>query len=83
MLRGIDVSHYQGNVDWAALKHSYGIVWGAAKATEADKAKTNIESAVMIPSRRICSVFPPCSPEWVSCLRELTRRAERARTLRR
>jgi hypothetical protein len=55
----------------------------AAKATEADKAKTNIESAVMVPSRRICSVFPPWSPEWVICPHELTRRAERARTLRR
>jgi hypothetical protein len=55
----------------------------AANAADADKAKTNIESAVMIPSRRIYSVFPPWSPEWVSCLRELTRRAERARTLRR
>ena len=55
----------------------------AANAADADKAKTNIESAVMIPSLRIFKVFPPCSPEWVSCLRELTRRAERARTLRR
>lgn len=34
MLRGIDVSHYQGNVDWASLKSRYGLSWGAAKATE-------------------------------------------------
>lgn len=34
MLRGIDVSHYQGAVDWASLKTKYGITWGAAKATE-------------------------------------------------
>lgn len=34
MLRGFDVSHYQGAVDWAALKKQYGITWGAAKATE-------------------------------------------------
>ena len=30
----------------------------AANAAEADKAKTNVAKAVMIPSRRICSVFP-------------------------
>jgi lysozyme len=34
MLRGIDVSHYQGAVDWASLKTKYSITWGAAKATE-------------------------------------------------
>jgi GH25 family lysozyme M1 (1,4-beta-N-acetylmuramidase) len=34
MLRGIDVSHHNGSVDWAALKTRYGITWGAAKATE-------------------------------------------------
>lgn len=34
MLRGIDVSHYQGSVDWATLKARYGLSWGAAKATE-------------------------------------------------
>lgn len=34
MLRGFDVSHYQGSVDWASLKSRYGITWGAAKATE-------------------------------------------------
>jgi lysozyme len=34
MLRGIDVSHHNGTVDWAALKSRYGITWGAAKATE-------------------------------------------------
>jgi GH25 family lysozyme M1 (1,4-beta-N-acetylmuramidase) len=36
MLRGIDVSHYQGAVDWASLKSRYDIAWGAAKATEAE-----------------------------------------------
>src|SRR6059058_3463371 len=34
MLRGIDVSHYQGAVDWTSLKSRYGITWGASKATE-------------------------------------------------
>lgn len=34
--RGFDVSHYQGSVDWAALKARYGITWGATKATEGD-----------------------------------------------
>ena len=34
MLRGFDVSHHQGAVDWASLKSRYGITWGAAKATE-------------------------------------------------
>ena len=34
MLRGFDVSHYQGSVDWVSLKARYGITWGAAKATE-------------------------------------------------
>ncbi len=58
------------------------VVVMAATATDADTAKTNSDSAVMIPSLRICSVFPPWSPEWVSCLRELTRRAERGRRLR-
>jgi hypothetical protein len=31
----------------------------AAKATEAETAISNVNKAVMIPSRRICSVFPP------------------------
>lgn len=39
MLRGFDVSHYQGNVDWASLKSRYGITWGAAKATEGTSYK--------------------------------------------
>jgi lysozyme len=39
MLRGFDVSHYQGAVDWAALKTKYGIAWGAAKATEGTGVK--------------------------------------------
>jgi lysozyme len=34
MLRGFDVSHHNGIVDWASLKSRYGIAWGAAKATE-------------------------------------------------
>lgn len=34
MLRGFDVSHHNGTVDWASLKSRYGITWGAAKATE-------------------------------------------------
>lgn len=34
MLRGIDVSHHQGTVNWAELKAVYGLSWGAAKATE-------------------------------------------------
>lgn len=34
MIRGIDVSHYQGAVDWKALKASYGLSFGAAKCTE-------------------------------------------------
>jgi len=34
MLRGIDVSHHNGTVDWGLLKARYGITWGAAKATE-------------------------------------------------
>lgn len=34
MLRGIDVSHYQGNVNWSTLKDVYKLTWGAAKATE-------------------------------------------------
>jgi GH25 family lysozyme M1 (1,4-beta-N-acetylmuramidase) len=32
-LKGIDVSHYQGNVDWAAVR-SAGITFAIAKATE-------------------------------------------------
>ncbi|HEY2086237.1 MAG TPA: glycoside hydrolase family 25 protein [Mycobacterium sp.] len=39
MLRGIDVSHYQGTVDWGALKKQYGLTWGAAKVTEAEGGK--------------------------------------------
>lgn len=39
MLRGFDVSHYQGAVDWAAMKTRYGVLWGAAKATEAETGK--------------------------------------------
>ena len=34
MLRGFDVSHWQGSVDWADLKRRYGIAFGACKATE-------------------------------------------------
>ena len=34
-LKGIDVSHYQGDVDWAAIK-SYGVVFAYAKAAEGD-----------------------------------------------
>lgn len=34
MLRGFDVSHHNGTIDWASLKSRYGIAWGAAKATE-------------------------------------------------
>lgn len=34
MLRGIDVSHYQGLVNWSTLRAVYGLSWGAAKATE-------------------------------------------------
>jgi GH25 family lysozyme M1 (1,4-beta-N-acetylmuramidase) len=34
VLRGFDVSHYQGAVDWADLKRRYGIAFGACKATE-------------------------------------------------
>jgi lysozyme len=34
MLRGFDVSHHNGTIDWASLKSRYGITWGAAKATE-------------------------------------------------
>lgn len=32
--RGIDVSHYQGVVDWQRLKSTQGLTWGACKATE-------------------------------------------------
>lgn len=34
MLRGFDVSHFQGPVDWAALEAAYGIDFGGCKATE-------------------------------------------------
>ncbi len=34
MIRGIDVSHYQGAVNWASLKSTYGLSFGAAKCTE-------------------------------------------------
>ena len=34
MIRGIDVSHHQGNVNWKALKDTYKLDFGAAKATE-------------------------------------------------
>jgi GH25 family lysozyme M1 (1,4-beta-N-acetylmuramidase) len=34
VLRGFDVSHWQGSVDWADLKRRYGIAFGACKATE-------------------------------------------------
>lgn len=34
MLKGIDVSHHQGAVNWSALQAAYGISWGACKATE-------------------------------------------------
>jgi hypothetical protein len=34
MIRGLDVSHYQGDVNWAALKTRYGLSFGAAKCTE-------------------------------------------------
>jgi lysozyme len=34
VLRGFDVSHHQGAVDWADLKRRYGIAFGACKATE-------------------------------------------------
>jgi GH25 family lysozyme M1 (1,4-beta-N-acetylmuramidase) len=33
VLRGFDVSHWQGSVDWADLKRRYGIAFGACKAT--------------------------------------------------
>jgi GH25 family lysozyme M1 (1,4-beta-N-acetylmuramidase) len=36
MLKGFDVSHYQGAVNWSTLKTEYDIAWGAAKATEAE-----------------------------------------------
>ena len=39
MLRGIDVSHYQGSVNWNSLKTLYDIVWGAAKAGEGMSVK--------------------------------------------
>ncbi len=59
------------------------VVW-LARATEADKAKTNIESAVMIPSRRICSVFPPSAhPFWVNFVYGLITGAEGAGRLSR
>lgn len=32
--RGIDVSHWQGPIDWAALRDAHGLTWGAAKACE-------------------------------------------------
>lgn len=34
MIRGIDVSHHNGTINWGALKSLYGLSWGAAKATE-------------------------------------------------
>lgn len=34
MIRGLDVSHYQGRVNWAALKAQYNLSFGAAKASE-------------------------------------------------
>lgn len=34
MLKGIDVSHHQGSVDWGSLKSRYGLTWGACKAAE-------------------------------------------------
>jgi len=45
MLKGFDVSHYQGAVDWAGLKTKYGITWGAAKATEAEGGRDSRFSA--------------------------------------
>lgn len=36
MPRGFDVSHWQGDIDWAALKTRHGITFGACKATEAE-----------------------------------------------
>lgn len=34
MLRGFDVSHHNGAIDWSALKAKHGISFGACKATE-------------------------------------------------
>jgi len=34
MIRGIDVSHHQGTVNWSILESAYGLSWGAAKAYE-------------------------------------------------
>jgi len=34
VIRGIDVSHYQGSVDWSALKAKHHLSFGAAKASE-------------------------------------------------
>lgn len=34
MLRGMDVSHWQGAEDWAAMKARYGLSFGFVKATE-------------------------------------------------
>ena len=41
MLRGFDVSHWQGSVDWQHLKNSYGIAFGAIKATEGNNFVDN------------------------------------------
>jgi len=34
VIRGIDVSHHQGTVNWSILESAYGLSWGAAKAYE-------------------------------------------------
>jgi GH25 family lysozyme M1 (1,4-beta-N-acetylmuramidase) len=34
MIRGVDVSHYQGDVNWHALKAKHGLSFGVFKATE-------------------------------------------------
>jgi lysozyme len=34
VIRGIDVSHYQGAVNWSTLTRQYGLAFGAAKCTE-------------------------------------------------
>jgi hypothetical protein len=34
VIRGIDVSHYQGAVNWSTLSTTYGLAFGAAKCTE-------------------------------------------------
>jgi lysozyme len=36
MLRGFDVAHWQGTVDWLALRDHYDLSFGACKATEGE-----------------------------------------------